>query len=242
MSLLRSRYSRLLPLPLVLIGWLMVSSVVSRAADRPEERWLHAFVLVHTGEQLADQDLWSLAMANYAAALHQFEGLAKEFPGFQPRLVGYRVQDLRTRLREAGESMTGGDHDLAMNYEEVIETARIGTKSRYHLDFATSYQHLIRAQWQLKDLLANAPEKVVAALEDQKKFIDEMTESSREWLMREPEGPLMVHDIEKDFAVAAKIEMGDLPSFRDIEPSASGMSSALFPDSLVAQVRGRWYR
>lgn len=212
------------------------------AVDNPDDRWLHAFVLVHNGSQLADDQLWSLAIANYGAALQQFDGLAKDFPDFQPKLIEFRRNDLKERITAAHESMEGGDHDLAMNYEDVLETARIGTRSRYQLDYETSYQFLLRAQWQLNDILRNADAHVVQALSEQKQFIDEMTDASRQSLMDEPEGPLRVHNIEKDFAEKAAIVMSELPSFETVEPSASGMSSALFPDSLVVQVRSEWYR
>lgn len=214
----------------------------ARGSDPAADRWLHAYVLVQAGQELADQDLWGLAMANYMAALKQFESLAEEFPSYQPRLVSYRRDDLKDRVREAGEKMTGAEHDLAMDYEDVIEKTRVGTKSRYDLDYQTSYQYLVRAQWLLSDLLERAPEKVVTALTKQRSFIDEMTEASRDSLTKEPGGYLKVHDIEKDFALSVSIAMSDLPSYRPVEPSASGMSSELFPDSLVAQVRDLWYQ
>lgn len=213
-----------------------------RAVDDPESRWLHAYVLAQTGNQLAEEELWGLAMANYAASLEEFDKLSTDYPNFQTELVGYRREELKTRLREALESIDSGEHDLAMLYEDVIETSRVGAKSRYRLDYATSYQYLVRAQWLMDDLVRKAPPRAMNALAKQKTFIDEITEASRESLMREPDGPLKVHNIEKDFASAASIAMSDLPSFREIKPASSGMSSALFPDSLVAQVRGEWYR
>lgn len=213
-----------------------------RAVDDPESRWLHAYVLAQTGNQLAEEELWGLAMANYAASLEEFEKLSGDFPGFQTELVGYRREALKTRLQEASESIGAGEHDLAMLYEDVIETSRVGAKSRYRLDYATSYQYLVRAQWLMDDLVRKAPRRVVTALAKQKAFIDEITDASRDSLMREPDGPLKVHNIEKDFAATANIAISDLPSFREVEPAASGMSSALFPDSLVVQVRGEWYR
>ena len=156
--------------------------------------------------------------------------------------MNYRRNDLKERIQHAAESMNAGEHDLAMNYEDVIETSRIGAKSRYRLDYETSYQYLVRAQWQLQDLLDQSSEKIVAALAKQKAFIDEITEASRESLIRMPDGALKVHNIEKDFAELVQVEMSALPTYQAPKAAESGMSSALFPDGLVAQARGQWYR
>lgn len=213
------------------------------AADDPEVRWLHAFVLTQTGSQLAEQDLWPLALANYSAALAQFSQLAAAHPDFQPRLVRYRLEDLKQRIARANASMNAGEHDLAMHYEDIIETAREGATRRYGLDFAGSYPFLVRAQWQLEELLRQCPPIAVAALEKQRAFIDSLTDETREDLIREPGGILQLHRIEKDFAASVSVAMSDLPSFRPtgLEETETGMSSALFPDELVRQVRSQWY-
>ncbi len=225
-----------------LMALFLVATPTLRGADQPDDRWLHAYVLVQTGHELAEEEVWPLAMANYSAALEQFEGLAEDFPGFQPRLVNYRRADLKERIELANESMNAGEHDLAMTYEDIIETSRIGAASRYRLDYETSYQYLVRARWQMEDLLKRSSEKVVAALAKQQAFIEEITEASRESLIRLPDGALKVHNIEKDFAARVEIAMSELPSYQAPAAAESGMSSALFPDGLVAQARAEWYR
>lgn len=213
------------------------------SADDPHFCWLHGFVLVQTGGQLAERGLWPLALANYTAAMEQYRELAEKHPDYQKRLVDYRIADLKTRVAQANESMAPGDHDLAMHYEDVIETARAGATRRYALDFAASYRHLIRAQWQMQEMLDHSPEPVVAALKEQRDWIDNITEATREDLMREPGGGLKIHDIEKDFAKSVSIALSELPSFKSatLEETETGMSSALFPEELILRVRSEWY-
>jgi hypothetical protein len=226
-----------------IIAFVGIGGASAPAADDPHSRWLHGFVLVQTGGQLAERGLWPLALANYLAAMEQYRSLAESHPDFQKRLVDYRIADLKTRVAQANESMSAGEHDLAMHYEDVIETARAGATRRYSLDFAASYRHLLRAQWQLKELLDHSPEPVVTALKEQRDWIDEITEETREDLMREPGGGLKIHDIEKEFAKSFSIALSDLPSFKSVtfEETETGMSSALFPEALVLQARSEWY-
>ncbi|MCB1090888.1 MAG: hypothetical protein KDL87_05115 [Verrucomicrobiae bacterium] len=227
------------------LAWWCFTICHSDAAADPESRWLHGFVLVQTGHQLAERELWPLAMANYAAALNQFEALSVDHPDFQPRLLGYRKADLKERIASAAEAMQPGEHDLEMLYEDVIETAREGASRRYALDFEGSYQFLVRAQWQFEAVLRQCSEGAAQALAKQRAFIEEITSETREDLIRQPDGPLKLHNIEKDFAAAVQIALTDLPSFRpdQIESETeTGMSSALFPEALVLQVRGEWYR
>jgi hypothetical protein len=219
-------------------------AVAVRAAGDPESRWLHGYVLAQTGNQLAEQELWPLALANYTAALAQFQDLAGDHPDFQSRLVTYRLSNLKQRIAEAHESMNAGDHDVAMHYADVIETAREGATRRYAFDPEGAFQYLVRAQWQMEELLSHSPEPVVNALKKQRDWIDGIVLASRVDLIRLPDGALKVHNIEKDFALAVSVAMSDLPSFRaaEIEETETGMSSALFPEELVLLVRGQWYR
>ena len=215
---------------------------VVEASSDPQERWLHAYVLVQTGEFLGESELWPLALANFSAALQEFEDLSVDYPEFQPRLISYRREELKRRIGEANESMNAGEHGVALRYQEILESTRVAVRSRMRLDHETAYRFFSEAQWQLEALREEGAPELSAALTDQQDYLDEITESSRDLLIREPEGGLKAHNIEKDLAERLSIAVSELPSFQEIEPSASGMSSALFPDELVARVRGQWYR
>ncbi|MBL9153976.1 MAG: hypothetical protein JNK37_15900 [Verrucomicrobiales bacterium] len=234
--------NRLFPISLVCWAVLFSAKPVCGSEDA-ESRWLHAYMLVQTGEEMAGQTLWPLALANYTAAYSQFQSLVERHPGFQRRLVDYRIADLKERIAQAQESMASGDHDLALHYEDLIETAHVGAQRRYALDFEGAYRHLVRANWQIEEMIERHPDGIAAALAKQRAFIAEITRRTREDLIREPDGALRVHNIEKDFAATVAVAMKDLPSFSDepIAQTETGMSSALFPDEWVRQVRAQWY-
>ena len=111
---------------IVALGW----AEPVPAADDPESRWLHGYVLFQTGKALAEREMWPLAVANYSAALVQFQALSAAHPDFQRRLLDYRLMDLKERIAHANESMNASEHDLAMHYEGVIETLREGATRR----------------------------------------------------------------------------------------------------------------
>ena len=241
-SLSRKR-SRGLRSILASIGLLVsTGGSVTAASNDPQERWLHAYVLVQTGEFLGESELWPLALANLSAALQEFEDLATDYPDFQARLVAYRKEELKRHIAEANEAMDAGDHGVALRYQDILESTRVAVRSRMRLDHETAYRFFSEAQWQLETLRKEGDPEMMAALSDQQAYLDEITESSRELLLREPEGGLIAHNIEKNLAERLSIEASELPSFQELEPAASGMSSALFPDELVSRVRGQWYR
>ena len=190
---------------------------------------------------MAERELWPLALANSSAALEEFEKLAEDFPGFQPRLIGFRREELKTQIVHANESMNAGEHGVALRYQEILESTRTGVSSRMTLDFEAAYRFLANAQWQLESLMEDEADSLAEALADQKAYLDQITEASREALVKLPEGGVTAHLIEKDLASRFSLDRDQLPDFQASEPSASGMSSALFPDELVARIRGEWY-
>lgn len=222
----------------VLVSW---CPGLGKASEDARERWLHAYVLVQTGRELGERELWPLALANYSAALEEFERLADDFPGFQPRLVSFRSEELKRQIAHANESMNAGEHDVALRYQDILESTRTGVSCRMTLNFETAYRYFANARWQLEALLEDEGESLAGALVEQRAYLDRVTEASRDALLEEPEGGIKAHHIEMDLASRLSIDRDQLPSFRESEPTASGMSSALFPDELVARVRGQWY-
>ncbi|MCB1234470.1 MAG: hypothetical protein KDM91_05320 [Verrucomicrobiae bacterium] len=199
----------------------------------PKERWLNAFIFVQTGIQLGERGLWPLATANYRVALERFESLAADHPGFQPELVRFRVEDLKKRLQAADGAMAAGDHDLAMEYADLLETLDRGERLRYRSDYTGSYSHLAQAQSLLDHLAGNASGPLADALGGQKTYLDDLAARNRDELLHEPNGPRAVFEIEKNLAASFRLEPADLPE----EPGEPAAES-LFPPSLLAQARG----
>ena len=212
-----------------------------QAAWGPEDRWMHAYLLSQRGRELDEEGLLPLALASYSAALHEFDRLAADHPGHEPRLVAYRRQDLRDRMARAGEAMAPGDQDLAMLFEDFLETSREGSTRRVALDFAGSYRCLIRAKGQWEEVAKRSGEAGSAALAKLAVWIDETAARSREDLAKEAGGAARLREIEMEFALLASVAASDLPFSEFSAETESGMSSALFPDALVAQARWQWY-
>ena len=118
---------------------------------------------------------------------------------------------------------------------------RTGVSNRMTLDFEAAYRFLANAQWQLEALMEDEADSLAGALADQKAYLDQVTEASREALVKLPEGGVTAHLIEKDLASRFSLDRDQLPDFQASETTASGMSSALFPDELVSRIRGEWY-
>jgi hypothetical protein len=203
-----------------------------RAADDPSDRWMHAFVLLQTGSQLGERELWPLAIANYVTALEYFEKLATENPEYEPALIRFRVEDLKKRIITANESMNASDHDIVMHYIDFIETSNQGQNFRYTLRFAESYPLLSMALLQIEDLIDLRPDELGPALADQRAHLESIVEDTRNQLMKDAEGAKILNEIEKRFHFANAILGIELP--RDPEVA---LSPELFPDALQALVR-----
>lgn len=199
-----------------------------RAADDPAERWLDAFVLLQTGRQLAERDLWPLALANYVTALESFERLAEEHPDYQPEIIAFRVKDLQKSIAHANESMNAGDHDIAMLYVDFIETSGKGQNLRFALRYEESYPHLVRARYQIDDLIEQRPDTLGPALAKQRDHLLSLVDSTQETLLRQKDGAKVLNAIEKRFYLANAITLLELPDDPEI-----ALSAELFPDSLI---------
>ena len=199
-----------------------------RAADDPSDRWLHAFVLLQTGKQLGERDLWPLALANYVTALEYFERLATEHPDFQPEIVNFRVKNLKESIAEAQESMNAGDHDIAMLYVDFIETSGKGQDLRYSLRYEESYPYLVRARYQIDDLIERRPDELGPALAKQREYLVSLVDVTQDELLRQAEGAKLLNEIEKKFFLANAITLLELPEDPDV-----ALSAALFPETLL---------
>lgn len=202
---------------------------------------MHAYLLSQSGRELDEEGQLSLALASYSAALHEFDRLAADHPGHEPRLVDYRRKDLRDRIARAREELPPGGHDLAMLFEDFLETSREGSTRRVALDFAGSYRCLVRARGLWEEVAGRSGEEGSAALAKLAAWIEETAARSREDLAKEPGGAARLREIEMEFALMASVAASELPVSEFSAENESGMSSALFPDALVVQARWQWY-
>ena len=221
-----------MPLRLVtFLIFLLAFAQPARSADDPSDRWLHAFVLLQTARQLEARNLWPLALANYATALEGFEKLSKEHPDYQPEIVAFRIKDLRKSIAHANESMNAGDHDIAMLYADFIETSGKGQDLRFSLRYEESYPHLVRARYQIEDLIDQRPDTLGPALAEQRDHLLSLVDATQETLLRQKDGAKLLNEIEKRFYLANAITLLELPDDPEV-----ALSAELFPDTLIPYV------
>ena len=206
----------------------------AQAADDPSDLWLHAFVLLQTGSQLGERDLWPLALANYVTALEYFEQLAKEHPDYQPEIVNFRIKDLKKSIAHANESMNAGDHDIAMLYVDFIETSGRGQDLRYDLRFEESYPYLVRAQYQIDDLIESRPDELGPALAQHRDYLETLVNDTQDELLKQEDGAKTLNAIEKRYFLANAITLLELPENPEV-----ALSAELFPDTLVPFLRNQ---
>src|SRR5690606_15271850 len=110
---------------------------------------------------------WPLALGSYMEAHRQLKKLAADHPSYEPDIVDYRLEQLVGLMEETEGKLAAGDHDIAMEWVDFIETFEKGQDERFANDFKTAFDTLEVARTLLEGIIAQNPNGFEAAVETQ---------------------------------------------------------------------------
>ncbi len=215
---------------LFLIVWIRVGCVVSGADDTPASSWATAYAWVRTGENLAEAELWPLALGSYIEADRLLTKLAAAHPEFEAEMIAFRRNALQESIATTQKRLTTDEHEMMMKYLDFIETLELGESQRYADQYSAARDTLEMARVILEEIAANKPDSFrkalatqYARLESSLTWVDSQilyreTTARRRW-----EGGSGVDD-SSDRGTTQFVTLADLPT----EAGLPG-PSALFP-------------
>lgn len=207
-----------------------ISPVSGFNEEAAADLWSEGFGWFQNGRNLNDAGQAPLALGSYREALRQFERVAEEFPGFETRMVTYRIKALRREIGDLEGSLTPGDLEMAREYGEIIALIQRADEERYEAKRAQALQLTREARASLDRIVAARPEVLGPALQDQMAVLLR----DIEWLERRGTVvPSAVRVVSRTVSVSGRrifgttefVGSGDLPTV----PGSIAEEKSLFP-------------
>lgn len=193
--------------------------------------WSEGYSWFQNGRLLTDSGQASLALGSYREALRQFEKVAEEFPGFETRMVNYRVKALRREIDGLEGSLSSEDLERAKEYGGIIDLMQQADEARYQAKRTQALQLMREAKASLDRIVATRAETLGPALQDQAAVL----QRDIEWLERRGTVvvPTAVRVVSRPVSVSGMkiygttefVGSGDLPTV----PGSIAEEQSLFP-------------
>lgn len=221
---------------LLLVGTFFVSTPSCWGGEEPSETWGRAYSWLQTGERLAANEEWALAMGSYIETFRQMKAIREAHPSYEPELVNYRIDRLGEMIEEIEPKLPPGGNSITMKFLDFIESYDLGMKQRFSNQYSESLATLDIAKVILDEIIYENPEEFRDAVDTQYSIMHK----SIEWLERQityrarkPRATYTSDGV--DWGTTKFVKEGDLPADGDtILMSGSLFSSG--PDP--GQVRG----
>ncbi|NNE90516.1 MAG: hypothetical protein HKN23_02615 [Verrucomicrobiales bacterium] len=201
----------------------------SEQEQEATHKWSRAFAWLQTGHTLAEKEQWPLALASYSASLEMFREVRVLWPEFNPEVMDYRIGKLQETLGETQMKLEASDHDLTLQYLDLIEMLEEAEALRFtNEDFPKAYDAIQEAKSLIDQIVAHNPEAIQGALSNQLERIDNHLDFLYEKVVgktRYVRPGLMVRASKTNMIGTTEfVKPGDLP-----QGQGSEISSALFP-------------
>ena len=163
---------------LLLVGTFFVSTATAWSEEEPSEAWGRAYSWLQTGERLAANEQWALAMGSYIESFRQMKAIREAHPNYEPELVNYRIDRLEEMIEETEPKLPLGGNAITMKFLDFIESYDLGMKQRFANQYSESLGTLDIAKVILDEIIFENPDKFREAVDTQYTIMHE----SIEWL------------------------------------------------------------
>ncbi len=215
----------------LLFLWLFLFGALSGISEEvdPAAKWLNVYSWIQTADRLSEAEQWPLALGSYMEAHRQLKKMADDHPSYEPDIVAYRLERLEDSMAIMEGKLTAGDHDIAMEWVDFIETFEKGQDERFSNDFKTAFETLEVARTLLEGIIAQNPNGFEAAVATQFEILTESLEylDSQLNFQRSVRRSYTL-DEGIDWGTTRYVKESDLPGDGD----AFEVNSMLFPDGV----------
>jgi hypothetical protein len=163
---------------LLLAGTFFVSTPSCWSEEEPSETWGRAYSWLQTGERLAANEQWALAMGSYIETFRQMKAIREAHPSYEPELVNYRIDRLGEMIEETEPKLPPGGNSITMKFLDFIESYDLGMRQRFSNQYSESLGTLDIAKVILDEIIYENPEEFRDAVDTQYSIMHE----SIEWL------------------------------------------------------------
>ena len=217
--------------PLLFLWLFLFGTIIgSSEDDDPATKWLNVYSWIQTGDKLSEAEQWPLALGSYMEAHLQLKELAADHPSYEPEIVEYRLEQLVELMEETEGKLAAGDHDIAMEWVDFIETFEKGQDERFANDFKAAFATLEVARTLLEGIIAQNPNGFEAAVQTQFEILTESLEYLDSQLnFQRSTRRTYTPDNTIDWGTTRFVKESDLPG-------AGGefeINSLLFPDGVL---------
>ncbi len=203
------------------------TSVGNEKKELASDIWTNAFGWIQTGRKLAEAKQWPLALGSYIEALQKYQIVARDFPEFEPELVSFRLDALKTDIEDIQKKLAADDHDVMMAYLDFIDSMEKGQDLRFANNLKEALPILRFAMTLLKEVIKNSPDEFRDAVDDQYVRLDESINWIDSQLNRKLRRPIRASATDSEnWGTTDFIKASDLPGNVNIP-----MSNRLFPDA-----------
>lgn len=211
--------------------WLFLFGAIIGISEEagPASKWLNVYAWIQTADNLSEAEQWPLALGSYLEAHRQLKRIAAEHPSYEPEIVAYRLENLEYAMAKMEGNLTAGDHDIAMEWVDFIETFEKGQDERFSNDFKTAFATLEVARTLLEGIIAQNPNGFEAAVQTQFEILTESLNylDSQLNFKRSTRRSYTLDD-GIDWGTTRYVKESDLPgNSEDVE-----VNSMLFPDGV----------
>lgn len=192
--------------------------------------WSEGYGWFQNGRNLTDSGQKPLALGSYREAFRQFEKVAEGFPGFETRMVNYRIKALRREIENLEGSLSSEGLEMAREYGAIIAMIQRADEERYEARREQALQLMREARASLDRIVAARAETLGPALRDQMAVL----QRDIEWLeRRETVAPSAARVVSRSvsgsgmkiFGTTEFVGRGDLPTV----PGSIAEEKSLFP-------------
>jgi hypothetical protein len=216
-----------------IIGWLAAFSLsfTVRAFNEEDasEQWLSAFTWVQTGRNLSQSGQTPLALGSFIEALRQLEVVASNYPGYETKIVNYRIDALRNDIEKLKADLSAEDLVIANEYITFIGLIERAEQERYTARREKALATLRQAKSDLEAIVSRRPDAFGPAVKNQKLRLTR----SIEWLVTLVDAdrttPLVMPGRITGYLIKGTTEFireSDLPS----TPGLAISGNSLFPE------------
>lgn len=137
------------------------------------DQWCSAFEWFQTGRNYAGSGQSALALGSYEEALRQFEKVADNFPGYETKMVNYRLKALRREIENMKSEATPEDIAIAAEYITFINLMEKADDERFSSRRAKALETFRQAKAGLAAIVSRKPEVYQTAVKAQQDRLDE---------------------------------------------------------------------
>lgn len=140
--------------------------------DEAADEWHRAYNWMALGTSLETKGHHALALGNFIVALRQLEAVEENFPGYETKMVSYRIEMLRERVSKTKANLSTADSKVTDQYLQFIKLVDQASDERFSAMHLKALATMKLAMGDLDSIIAVNPVDFGPALETQKTMLD----------------------------------------------------------------------